>query len=188
MRDLGVELVNSPSRPGDALRILGDQLRDPMHWRRVGVWEAWSISRWWILLATIALIWPSSAAKPEADRGVRSERLVRLLLFAPWISFLELLFLVGVWFVMPAVVPEPSTLFGISADSFWAMCTERFWLVRGVLPSAAVGLVFFRAVLGCRWHTALILSLAFIPLALATSVVWSLLFEPLGILRLAYGG
>jgi hypothetical protein len=144
-------------------------------------WEAWSLARWWLLFGVLTL--SVHGWKRLRTRACRqpssSERLRRLLLFAPWIFALELGFLVGVWIDNVAVVPEPATLF-VSGWS-WTRWLWRDWLVRGVVPTVLVGTLFFRHVACWRWPRALVAALILVPLALNLAVAWSWLwaFVPL---------
>jgi hypothetical protein len=131
------------------------------YWRRTGAWEAWSITRWWLLFGALSMFAPN-------------RRLCRLMLFAPWITVLEILFLAGVWFVFDSVVPEPSTLFtGFGELSLWADAGQRIWLVRSLLPTMLAGTIFFRAIIGWRLRSALLAGIALAPVGLILSVVWT---------------
>jgi hypothetical protein len=170
-----------PPAPGD---VVIDQFRGELtswfRWRTYGGWEAWSVLRWWLLFAGLSETFlPLGQPAPARWR--------RLMLFAPWIAVLEIGYLVGVWAANPMVVPEPNTLFARWPFLPVDVLTNRYWLVRGVVPTLAVGLVFARAVLGWRWPWAAVLAACLVPVALVYSAVWTCLFDASGLLGFLYG-
>jgi hypothetical protein len=150
------------------------ELREPLRYHtRTLVWETLSLLRWWVLFALLAAVAPNR-------RGCR------VLLFAPWISVVEVLFLIGAWIGFGGpVVPEPSSLFAMESLSLWENATERIWLVRGiaVIP---VGVTFFRAVFAWRWRWSILASLAFCPVAVVVSVQWTLWYLKLDLLNFPF--
>jgi hypothetical protein len=161
---------------------LPEELADSAYWLRLGTWEWWSIGRWWLLFGAITLVWlvVSMPVKPRIRRERAGETWSRLLTFAPWIVVLELTFLIGVWIATPNVVPEPSTGFVVGVFSWnlwhWDCWLDRQWLIRGAVPTFAVGLVFFRHVLRWHWAAAAVAALCLIPVALMLSVAATVLY------------
>lgn len=149
-------------------------LLESQTWFNKWIWESWSIARWWLLFWALALLLGVFAGG-TTRLGARSRMAAvccRLLLFAPWIALLEIGYLVGVWIDDPQTVPEPSTIFAVD----WTHWPVRPWLIRGVLPSAAVGYLFFRAVLCWRRHAAIVAGILFAPVAIYASIAWSILY------------
>jgi hypothetical protein len=164
---------------------LSRELTRWFRWRTYCGWEAWSITRWWLLFGLLALV-VRPGPGPSRERGATSEVLCRVMLFAPWIALLELGHLFGVWVVEPSVVPEPNTLFAIWPDSLTLVWTDRYWLTRGVAPTFLVGVVFARAVLGRRWLFSMVFAAVLVPLGLLLSVLWTCLFMSSGLIDVLY--
>ena len=149
------------------------------YWQRLWHWEFWSIQRWWLLFGAIAVLWIAVAAafSPAQRLKIASSTIKRLLLFAPWIAVLEVLFLAGVWLNDFQVVPEPSTGFVVGIFSWklwhWDAWLDRGWLIRGAAPTFVVGIIFFRTVLRWRWPAVLVGAIALIPIALLLSIAWT---------------
>jgi hypothetical protein len=159
----------------------GDLLNG-FRWRTYCGWEAWSIARWWLLLGILAAA--LHRREPAMQEGYIWFR--RLLLFAPWITILEIAHLAGVLIAHPMIVPEPNTLFASDLDTFRLVWTNRFWLWRAVIPTFLIGLVFARAVLDRRWSFSFIFAVVLVPPGMAVSVAWTLLFIHGGILDVLY--
>lgn len=155
-------------------------LLDPRTWLRLCHWELWSIARWWLMFGALAISLGAlgGGMSRTSQRSVIATVLCRLLLFAPWVALLEIGYLLGVWIDEPQVVPEPSTFFALDW-THWAVWPQRSWLIRGILPSAIVGYLFFRAVLGWRRATAIVWAIIFIPIAIYASIAWSILYMDL---------
>jgi hypothetical protein len=167
----------------DATRSIVEALSSPRYWFRLWQWELWAVGRWWVLFGTLTLVWLAAAA-PFDLRGQKTrlrEALARLLAFAPWFIVLEVAFLVGVWVQSPSTVPEPSTGFVVGIFSWdlwhWDCWLDREWLIRGVVPMFAAGLVFFRRVLGWWWFAAVVAATCLIPLALMLSIASTVAFQ-----------
>jgi hypothetical protein len=146
----------------------------PRYWRRLCTWEAFSLSRWWLLFGTLTLGWCLASGR-RAGAAASGTYVRRLLLFAPWLALLELAFLAGIWVDHQNVVPEPSTIF-VSAWS-WTRWMWRDWLIRGAVPTFVVGVLFFRTVLGSRWFLAVLCAVLLVPVGLCGSVAWSYWFN-----------
>jgi len=164
------------------------------YWWRLWQWEAWSLSRWWLLFGGIAAAWMvigelagwrRVSHREEASRSPRNASgwptLARLLAFAPWLVLLEMTFLVGVWISSPNTVPEPSTGFVVGIFSWdlwhWDCWLNREWLIRGAIPSLVVGYVFFRQVTAWPRSAAAIGAMALIPVAIAWSVACTVAWQ-----------
>jgi hypothetical protein len=150
------------------------RLKDPYFWYRLATWEAWSIGRWWLLFGGLTLLALWGVRRTPERRLPLAAAAHRLLLFAPWIGLLELGYLIGVWINSPDTVPEPSTIYIM--DWEWDGWLRTVWLTRGVVPTLAVGLVFFRCVLRWGWWAAIAGAVVLTPIAINLSLVWSLLY------------
>jgi hypothetical protein len=142
-------------------------------WMFMLSWHVGAVLRWWVLFGLIAMVWAwRTPRRGSAERGRMADMACRLALFTPWIVVIEVGYLVGVWVAEgPQVVPEPSTVF--MTRWRWDNWLRTVWLVRGVAPTLGVGYVFFRAVIGMRWWTALIGAVVLIPIAINLSLGWS---------------
>jgi hypothetical protein len=167
----------------DATRSVVEAFSSPRYWFRLWQWELWAVGRWWLLFGTLSLVWLAAAA-PFGLRAQKTrvrDAFARLLAFAPWFIVLEVLFLAGVWVHSPSTVPEPSTGFVVGIFSWdlwhWDCWLNREWLIRGALPTFAVGLVFFRRVLGWWWFAAVVAALCLIPVALTLSIASTVAFQ-----------
>lgn len=150
------------------------RLKNPTLWYRLATWEAWSIGRWWLLFGVLTLIAFRRGQTAPGGRSPLAAATHRLLLFVPWIGVLELGYLIGVWINSPDTVPEPSTVF--ITDWTWDGWLRAVWLTRGVGPTLAVGLVFFRCVLRWGWWAAIAGAAVLTPIAINLSLLWSLLY------------
>ncbi len=143
-------------------------------------WEAWSILHLWLLFVVLALVFHR---RRSDDHG---GLLRRLMLFSPWIAILEVGYLVGVSFAVPNVVPEPSTIFAMWPESLTDVWTDKVWLIRAIIPTFIVSLIFARAVLGWRPWLAVLFAAILAPVAMFLTMLWSLLFMHSGVLDLLY--
>jgi hypothetical protein len=139
------------------------------------IWPAWAQARWWLLFGLLAVtVEVCDRVRHTAEpRGTLAKR---FLAFVPWFAVLELGYLCGVWVDDNFVVPEMSTIWGYGLDQPFEPLTRRLWLVRGVLPTLVVALVFFRRVARAGWTWAILFSIALVPVALVLSAAWNQLF------------
>jgi hypothetical protein len=155
------------------------------YWLALWRWESWALARWWLLFAAIAVLWLAVSAPFKARPQSKQlwDTIRRLFAFAPWLTFLEVTFLIGVWLQDARVVPEPSTGFVVGVFSWdlwhWDCWLDREWLIRGALPTFAAGTVFFHGVLRWHWVSAAIGGIALVPIALMLSIASTVLYGQL---------
>ena len=179
LREFGFEVIDRFRQSSDLFTWPIEMWQLPVslstleYWRHAALWEAWSLSRWWLLFGSLAFGCYTAGRKlaPGAEHdGWRQLR--RVLLFAPWLVVLETSYLAGLWAADPTAVPEPSALYALDWPlENWQL---RVWLIRGLLPTAVAGLAFFRMVVGWRGRRCLCAVVVFVPVALALSVLWTL--------------
>jgi hypothetical protein len=152
-------------------------------WQRMAFSEAWSQVRWWLLfgmLTGIGRVFQREVPSINSQTGSLARR---LLAFVPWIAVLELGFLCGGWLFSPTSAVEPNPIFmhepqwnlGINLTP-WEPSARNFWLLRGTVPTALAGFVFFRRVLRFDYFWAIALSIALVPAAISWSIVWSWIY------------
>ncbi len=152
------------------------------HWVQIWQWEAWSLSRWWLLFGALVLAWLAVSA--PFKRWLKTERasstLARFLAFAPWFILLEVVYLIGVWIACPRIASEPSSGFVVGIFSwdmwYWDCWLDRGWLIRGALPTFVTASVFFVEVLRWRWPYAVVAALVLVPIGLMLSVACSVAY------------
>lgn len=180
---MSVFTFSSEYRTWEYAEFIVQALVESNYWVVIWKWEMWSLGRWWLLFGAIALVWLAVSLPFHRSQLVShiTHTLARLLAFAPWLIFLEVAFLIGVWIESPDTVPEPSTGFVVGIFSWdlwhWDCWLDRGWLIRGALPTFVAGVMFFTSVL--RWGrvASVIAAIILIPISLMLSVACTVAFQ-----------
>ena len=155
---------------------------DPLGWKVNLMWEAVSLSHWWLHFAMLGVLGTSIIAMRGGDWKFK-ERLRRFLWFAPWVMFLDLMLLVASWMLKPTTVPEPSTGFVVGVFRWelwhWDCWLDSFWLLRATLPCTLVTAVFVRRVCDANWIVSLFVGVLTVPLTISGCIATSVLFYDL---------
>jgi hypothetical protein len=152
---------------------------DAAVWKLILLWEAGSLTHWWLHFAILGIFGMSVVGIRGGDWNLK-ERLRRFLWFAPWLMLLELMLLVASWILEPMTVAEPATGFVVGIFHWelwhWDCWQNQFWLQRASFPCVLVTAVFCRRLFGLSWQLATLTGVFSIPIAIMGCIAWTVLF------------
>ena len=168
---------------GEMADLLRRELpRVRMRWIVPSLWLAWAQVRWLMIFASLALVFPG---EPTTLRPRIGQRLTAVLLMTPWFLLLDLLCSMTIWAAVGSCVPEPNSMFPISAVERELLAEVSWiWLIRLIVPVPLVATIFFRGVLRWRWWTALIAGVLLVPPAAALWMAWDEVFLAMNVYRI----